>query len=113
MSLSGPVHGHEIVAAMEALYQDPSWTAEFDILWDASEITELLLEFKDFPGFVRVQKKYAAVGPGREVIFARRSLDLAMARTYAMFMKAGPHRVHVCDSEEEAKELLQANRKSS
>jgi hypothetical protein len=106
VTLSGSVHGHQIAAAMEAMYQDPDWAAEFDILWDALEITELLLEASDFLGFVRVQKKYAAVGPRREIIVARRNLDRAMARTYALFMKAGAHRVYVCQSEEEANELL-------
>jgi hypothetical protein len=106
VTLSGSVHGHEIAAAMEAMYQDPDWAAKFDILWDASKITELLLDASDFLGFVRVQKKYAAVGPRREIIVARRNLDRAMARTYAMFMKAGAHRVYVCQSEEEANELL-------
>ena len=37
----------------------------------------------------------------------RRALDLAMARMYALFMKAGAHRVYVCESEEEANKLLQ------
>jgi hypothetical protein len=106
VTLSGSVHGHQIAAAMEAMYQDPYWATEFDILWDASGITELLLDASDFLGFVRVQKKYAAVGPRREIIIARRNLDRAMAKTYAMFMKAGAHRVYVCQSEEEANELL-------
>jgi Bacterial regulatory helix-turn-helix protein, lysR family len=35
VTLSGSVDGHQIAAAMEALYQDPAWAAEFDILWDA------------------------------------------------------------------------------
>lgn len=106
LTLSGSVHGHQIAAAMEALYQDPNWAAEFDILWDASEITELILEASDFLGFVRVQKRYAAVGPRREIIFVRRALDRAMAQTYALFMKAGAHRVYVCQSEAEVNELL-------
>ena len=106
VTLSGSVHGHQIAAAMEALYQDPNWAAEFDILWDAMEITELLLDASDFLGFVRIQKQYAKVGPHREIIVARRNLDRVMARTYAVFMKAGPHKVYVCQSAEEANELL-------
>jgi hypothetical protein len=71
------------------------------------DVSELLLDGSDFPGFVRVQKKYRAVCPRREIIFARRKLDLAMARTYALFMKAGAHKVYVCHSEEEANALLE------
>jgi hypothetical protein len=106
VTISGSVCGHEIAAAMERLYQDTNWVAEFDILWDASQISELLLEAGDFSRFRRIQHHYASVGPRREVIFVRRALDRAMAQTYAMFMKAGSHRVYVCQSEVEANELL-------
>jgi hypothetical protein len=106
VTISGSVCGHEIAAAMERLYQDSDWVAEFDILWDASGITELLLEASDFSRFRRIQREYAPVGPRREVIFVRRALDRAMAQTYAMFMKAGDHRVYVCESEAEARNVL-------
>jgi len=107
VTLSGPVHGHEIAATMEALYQDPNWVAGFAILWDAMELTELLLDRPDLPLFVEIQKKYVAAHPSREIILVQRPLDVAMAQMYALFMKTAAHKVFVCRSEEKANELLE------
>jgi hypothetical protein len=76
-------------------------------LWDAMELTELLLDRPDLPLFVEIQKKYVAARPSHEIILVQRPLDVAMAQMYALFMKTAAHKVFVCRSEEKANELLE------
>lgn len=104
--LSGTVHGYEITETIESLYRDPIWTSGFDILWDATNIAELLFEQTDIPNFVRLQVQYVAVAPRREVILVKRDLDEMMAKIYAVQVKSAGHQAYVCRSETEANNLI-------
>jgi hypothetical protein len=73
---------------MEELFSDQNWAVGFAILWDGLEITELLLDASGLPGFVQLHSKSAAVGPRREIVLARRALDLSAAKTYAMLRRS-------------------------
>jgi len=105
-TVTATVHGHELAAMMESVFRDPDWQAGFDVVWDGSGVTELLLEPDDIPKLVRVQAHYAAVRPGREIVFVTRSLDRAMAQIYAVRMKALGHPVHVCRTQAEVDHVL-------
>jgi hypothetical protein len=107
VTLSGTVHGRQIAETMETMFRDPDWRPGFDVFWHGGQITQLLFEKDDLPGFVRVQREYAeAAGDGREIIFVARALDQAMAQMYTVMMRNERRKVHICQSEAEARDIL-------
>lgn len=106
VTLSGTVTGVDIADTIRNIYRDSAWQAGFDIYWDCSGITQLLMEKDDQRGFVELHRAHANVATGRDIIVVTRPLDYAMAMGYAAFMKHESRRVHVCRSTEEASVLL-------
>jgi hypothetical protein len=104
--VAGTVHGHEIAGMIEGLFKDPAWEPGFDVVWDGTAVTELLLEPDDIAKLVRLHSEYAAVSPRREIVFVTRGLDRAMAQMYAVRMKAIGRSVHVCKSQAEVDTVL-------
>ena len=107
VTLAGTVRGTDIASAMEAVFGDSSWEPGFDLLWQASGITELLFERDDLPGMITLQRRLAArAGGGREVILVSRSLDEDMAKMYALMMRGEGQTVSICRSMADAVRLL-------
>ncbi len=106
-TLSGTVHGTELVAGARAIYKDPAWRPGFDTLWECTGITQLLLERDDIPSIVAVHERMSdRAGDGLEVIVVSRSLDHVMARMYSVWMRSQKRNVHVCRTVIEASQLL-------
>jgi hypothetical protein len=105
--MSGTVHGAQIAATYRTMYRDPGFGPRFDVLWDATAITELLFEPDDLGSFVRLHEEFGDVASsGRDILVVRRPLDKAMADVYLVMMKKQPRAVHVCRSRSEADVIL-------
>jgi hypothetical protein len=107
VTLSGTVQGRDIAETMESVFRAFDWRPGFDILWDGSQITELLFEKDDLPSFVRVQQAFAhAAGDGCDIILVARKLDDVMAQMYTVLMRNQRRKVHVCRSASEARAII-------
>jgi hypothetical protein len=107
VTLAETVRGADIASALETVFRDSSWQPGFDLLWQASGITELLFERDDLPGMIALQRRFAArAGGGREVILVSRSLDEDMAKMYALMLRNEGKKVSVCRSMADAVRLL-------
>jgi len=85
----GRVTGRDIATTIQALYEDPSWEPGYNVIWDASGNTELLMESEDIQGFVALQRDFLPVaGEGRDVVIAHRAIDETMVRIYILAAKA-------------------------
>jgi len=112
VQLSGAVRGTLIAATYEAIYGDPACGPGFDILWDGSTITELLLERGDMPSFVRLNREFSEIASsGRDIILVERALDKAMADMYAVMMRAQQRTVLVCLSMTEVNRVRAATQR--
>jgi hypothetical protein len=81
----GRVTGHQIADTLQAVYNDPNWQSGYDVIWDGSGITELVMEPPDIPALVALQRDLAPrAGQGRDVIIAHRAIDDMMAQIYIM-----------------------------
>jgi hypothetical protein len=108
VQMSGTVHGAQIAATYRAIYGDPGFGPGFDVLWDATAITELLFEPADLGSFVRLHEDFGDLASsGRDIIVVKRPLDNAMADMYLVMMKKQHRAVHVCRSRSEAEVILQ------
>jgi hypothetical protein len=106
-TLSGTVHGADIASGIRAVYEDPAWEPGFDSVWDATGIEQLLFEQGDLSRFVALHRDFAGhSGTGLEIIIVSRSLDLVMAKSYALMMRNEARQVRVCHSRTQAEELL-------
>jgi hypothetical protein len=107
VTLAETVRGADIAGAMEAVFGDSSWQPGFNVLWQASGITELLFERDDLPGMIALQRRFAArARGGREVILVSRTLDEDMAKMYALMMRNDGKQVSVCRSMADVVRLL-------
>lgn len=107
--ISGAVHGTQVAATYAAIYRDPASGPGFDIFWDTSRVTELILESDDLPSFVRLSQEFSTPAkPGRDIIFVARTLDQAVADMYAVMMRTEHRAVHVCSSMDEVHQILGA-----
>ena len=107
--LSGSVRGPDIAATYATIYRDPAFGPGFDLLWDATAITELLLDLNDLPSFVRLHSEFGDVASsGRDIILVTRPMDKMMANMYATMMKKQNREVRVCTSRQEVEQLRQA-----
>jgi hypothetical protein len=107
VTVSGVTSGSELAEATRALYEDENWRDGTDVIWDLTEVTELLLEWGDLQGLIAIDRQYAEVaGSGRDVIVVARKLDEAMARIHSNLSKSGPRQSHVCRSLVEARVIL-------
>ena len=105
--ISGAVHGTQVAATYAAIYRDPACGPGFDIFWDTSKVTELILERDDLPSFVRLSQEFStSAAPGRDIIFVARLLDQAIADMYALMMRTERRAVHVCSSMDEVHQIL-------
>jgi hypothetical protein len=108
VTFTGTLTGNEIARAIESVYQDPAWQRGFDVLYDGTAVTELLLERTDQKWFVALQREYASVaGSGVDVILVSRELDRVMAEIYATMMKGEARKTYVCGSRVDAQRILQ------
>ena len=111
VTFSGTVRGHDIADTMDMLYRDPAWQYGFDTLWDGTNVTELLFEKDDLPGFVALQQRYVTVsGPGRDIVVAIRPIDQMIAQIYVAMSKKLIRHGYACRSASEAWEILRRAR---
>ena len=97
----------KIAATFATIYRDPAYEPGFDIFWDTSTITELILERDDLPSFVRLNEEFSTLASsGRDIILVARSLDQAIGDMYAVMMRTQRRTVHVCVSMEEVQQIL-------
>jgi hypothetical protein len=107
--VSGAVHGTQVAATYAAIYRDPACGPSFDIFWDTSRVTELILESDDLPSFVRLSQEFSTpASSGRDIILVARVLDQAIADMYAVMMRTERRAVHVCPSMDEVHQILAA-----
>ena len=106
-TLAGRVAGCDIAETIEAIYLDPHWQSGFDSIWDATGITELLLDMDEVSRFLNLKVQYQTIaGPGRIVLLVSRSLDYGMAKVFAVLAKGGPRSVHVVKTESDVTQIL-------
>lgn len=89
LTLSGTVDVHDLLEAMSTLYDRPEWQPGFDVLWDASGITELILGPTDIRTIVEVVRSRAVqIGHGRTAIVVFRDLDASIARLLTRLLQS-------------------------
>lgn len=75
LTLRGRVDAAEFIEAMRALYGHPGWQPDFDALWDAGDITQLVIEPADLEsiseGYRNVETR---MGLGRAAFVASRDV---------------------------------------
>ncbi|MEP0547407.1 MAG: hypothetical protein ABJF88_10785 [Rhodothermales bacterium] len=75
LTLRGRVDAVDFIAAMRALYGHPEWQPDFDALWDAGGITQLVIEPADLgpisEGYRNVETR---MGSGRAAFVASRDV---------------------------------------
>ena len=81
ITLSGSVDDNELVEAMRDLYSSEGWSRGFNILWDGTEIAELVI---DQPGLDQIVEEtgefQTRIGPGKSAFVVRRQLDESMTK---------------------------------
>lgn len=81
ITLSGSVDDNELVEAMRDLYFSEGWRRGFNILWDGTDIAELVI---DRPGLEQIIEETGEfqnrIGPGKSAFVVRRQLDESMAK---------------------------------
>jgi hypothetical protein len=74
--LRGRVTAESFVSALRKLYADPAWRPGFCTLWDAREITEMLIVPADIPVIGQDSLTYSALrGTGKVAMVVGRQLD--------------------------------------
>ncbi len=78
---SGPLTVDDFHGVLNQLYGNPAWKPGFDALWDAREVTELVLDEQDVSTVVHhIQRLADRKGPGRTAFVVPRDVDYAIAR---------------------------------
>ena len=87
-TLNDRVTGAEIGQTIAAIYTDADWQPGFNIVWDGSLISELMMEREDLPNLSEVQRSFGGrAGDGRDVIITNRLIDEMMANMYVAFVR--------------------------
>src|SRR5688500_4816034 len=88
VTMSGRITGAAIGHTVSAIYRDPDWHCGFDVVWDGSLISELLLESDDFRRGVALQRSFGELaGGGHDIIITTRAIDEAAAQMYVVLVK--------------------------
>jgi hypothetical protein len=75
LTLHGRVDAADFIAAMRALYGHPEWQPDFDALWDAGGITQLVIEPTDLEPISEGYRSVAPrMGAGRAAFVASRDV---------------------------------------
>jgi hypothetical protein len=70
-----------VAETIKAMYSDPRRQSGFNVIWDCTGITLLILEKDDQPTFVDLQIQFEDVaGRGREIVIAPRNIDFNMRK---------------------------------
>lgn len=81
VALSGTVRGDDLVGAITGLYGHEDWEPAFDTLWDATGITELILDPVDLQRVMEAAGPYVQrLGTGRSALVVARDVDVAIAK---------------------------------
>lgn len=89
VTFSGIVDGRDLMDSIAALYEHADWEPDFDMLWDASAISQLIIDPADVQRIAAQSNEYAhRIGPGRTAMVLTREIDLAINRL--MLHRQGP-----------------------
>lgn len=89
VTFSGIVDGRDLMDSIAALYGHADWEPDFDMLWDASALSQLIIDPDDIQRISAQSKEHAhQVGPGRTAIVVTRDIDFAINRL--MLYRQGP-----------------------
>ena len=96
IQIGGTVHGTALSAVAEQVYADPEMQPHFDVLWDASDIAEIVMNLDDFRSFrARVIALRGASAPGRGAIVAARDAVRSTAEYMKMTLRTDVRGVEV------------------
>lgn len=101
--IEGAVHGTDCAAAVRQLFADETWSPEYDVLWDGRQITQLILEPKDFDTLLHT---IADRMEGRDALVVERVVDIAAAELYAVLARRRNAETRVFQSIKDALDYL-------
>ena len=84
----GQVTGGEVAEVSCLLFRHADWQAGFCELWDARDITELVVTLEEVRRVAAIEKDHLAeIGMGRVAIVVARELDYYLGRLYIAFVR--------------------------
>ncbi len=88
--LEGRVHWHHIAGAMVGVYDHPDTRPDVSVLWDARDVTHLVIVPDDVPPMkALIERLHPALDGGRSAFLVRREVEGELA---LFFARLGPKR---------------------
>lgn len=100
---SGRFDGAALVESVRTLHADPAWRDDFDVIWDLSGLTGLIVMPEDLPPLVAVHAEHSC---GYDALVVTRQADVAIAQLYAYLARRAGKPTGVYESLDEALKAL-------
>lgn len=100
--LKGLIEGADLIRAAQALYADPAVEPDFNVLWDASAIDELVLDIEGFTGMKDALQRLRPLAGGKGAIVAKRDIVRIAAEYFRVVLTTPTREVRVFRSTDEA-----------